>query len=168
MARAIGAARSAGLHDILVVGRASDDEMRLEVEREGATFVVNPQPDEGQLSSLVAGLDAAEGSLSPDGVLVMPVDAALISAATIRTLLDRAALERAPILRATHEGRHGHPVLFKRDVFDELRRADPSVGAKAVVRADPRRVIDVEVDDPAVTIDIDTPEDYQRILGRRP
>jgi molybdenum cofactor cytidylyltransferase len=56
-------------------------------------------------------------------------------------------------------------VLFKRAVFDELRAADPDVGARAVVRADRSRVRDVEVDDPGVALDIDTPDDYFRAFG---
>ena len=38
-------------------------------------------------------------------------------------------------MRAVHNGRHGHPVIFARAVFQELRHADQSVGARAVVRA---------------------------------
>ena len=55
-------------------------------------------------------------------------------------------------------------MLFKREVFDELA-ADSTLGAKAVVRADPVRVLDVDVDDPGVTIDVDTPADYERLFG---
>jgi molybdenum cofactor cytidylyltransferase len=55
-------------------------------------------------------------------------------------------------------------VVFGRAVFDALRRADPATGAKAVVRAHP--VLDVEVDDPGVLLDIDTPEDYQALRNR--
>ena len=62
---------------------------------------------------------------------------------------------------------HGHPVLFKREVFAELRAADSAVGAKAVVRANAARVLDVEVDDPGVTIDVDTPADYERFFHRQ-
>jgi molybdenum cofactor cytidylyltransferase len=69
-------------------------------------------------------------------------------------------------VRASYRGVHGHPVLFKRAVFDELRAADPHVGARAVVRADPARVRDVEVNDRGVTLDIDTPEDYFRAFGQ--
>jgi CTP:molybdopterin cytidylyltransferase MocA len=56
-------------------------------------------------------------------------------------------------------------VLFKREVFDGLRTADPRLGARAVVRADPARVLDVDVGDPGVIVDIDTPEDYARLFG---
>jgi molybdenum cofactor cytidylyltransferase len=72
----------------------------------------------------------------------------------------------APIVRAVHGGRHGHPVIFKRRVFDALRAADPSVGAKEVVRS--AGIEDVEVDDPGVLTDVDTPGDYVRVFGKIP
>ena len=56
-------------------------------------------------------------------------------------------------------------MIFDRSVFDELRSADPSVGAKAVFAAHRDRVLDVEVEDAGAFEDIDTPEDYQRVLG---
>ncbi|HXG55244.1 MAG TPA: hypothetical protein VNJ03_07665, partial [Vicinamibacterales bacterium] len=72
----------------------------------------------------------------------------------------------AAILRATHANRHGHPVLFMREVFEELRKADPSVGAKAILRSRPDRVLNVEVDEAGVIMDVDTPADYERLFGR--
>ena len=73
-------------------------------------------------------------------------------------------MSASPILRAVHGGRHGHPVIFKREVFEALRAADPAVGAKAVMRA--IGVEDIEVDDPGILQDVDTPEDYTSLLTR--
>ena len=68
------------------------------------------------------------------GLLVTPVDAPLVGAATVRQLLAAISNRHLPLVRATHNGRHGHPVVFARKVFDELRHADPGVGARAIVR----------------------------------
>jgi CTP:molybdopterin cytidylyltransferase MocA len=57
-------------------------------------------------------------------------------------------------------------VIFPRELFHELRRADAARGAKAVVRAHEAAVVDVDVPDPAVIEDIDTPDDYDRVFGR--
>ena len=165
VAHAIRQGRAAALDAIFVVGRENDDELRAEVPRDLATFVVNPDPERGQLSSLLAGLDAADHP-GLAALIVMPVDVPLVSARVIRKLVQHASATESAIVRVVHRGRHGHPVLFKREVFDELRAADPGLGAKAVVRADPRRVLDVEVDEPGVTSDVDTPEDYERLFRR--
>jgi molybdenum cofactor cytidylyltransferase len=164
---AIRQARDAGLMTILVIGQAHDDELRREVERQGGHFVVNPDADRGQLSSLLVGLEVAAAQQEVEGLVVMPVDVPLISGSVIRKLLECAARDRASIIRAVHQGRHGHPVLFKRAVFDELRSADWTLGAKVVLRKDPSRVLDVEVEEPGVVTDVDTPADYERLLGRQ-
>lgn len=163
-------ARAAGLERIFVVGRSGDEPVRAEAAAHAVVFVENRRADEGQLSSLQAGMAAASGALRHQlaAVLLMPVDVPLISAASIEALLAAAAGSPAVIVRAAHGGRHGHPVLFKQPVFEELFAADPAVGARAVVRADPARVQDVEVNDPGVTIDVDTPDDYRRYFGREP
>ncbi len=62
----------------------------------------------------------------------------------------------------------GHPVLFRDVVFDELRTADPAIGAKAVVRARAGEVLDVDVDDPGVVRDVDAPDDYAALFDVRP
>jgi molybdenum cofactor cytidylyltransferase len=158
--------RSAGLADAVVVVRSGQDGVAAEVAAAGfGRTVVNPRADEGQLSSLLAGLTAIDRP-GVDAALVTLVDVPLATADGIRLLLARAATSPAPIVRAVHRGEHGHPVIFKRRIFDALRAADPAQGAKAVVRA--AEVEDVETGDPGVVDDIDTPEDYARLLEKSP
>jgi molybdenum cofactor cytidylyltransferase len=162
VATILDALRDAGVASTVVVVRPDSSEVVAEIGRTGfGRAIQNARADEGQLSSLLAGLDAVDAP-AVRGVLVTLVDVPLITSGTIRTLLDRAAVSPAPIVRAVHRGRHGHPVVFARDVFGALRAAHPAIGAKAVLRAFP--VEDVEVDDPGVIADVDTPEDYERIL----
>jgi molybdenum cofactor cytidylyltransferase len=156
--------RDAGVVDAVVVVRAGDDAVIAEVVAAGfGRTVINPRADDGQLSSLIAGLDAIDGP-GVEAALVTLVDVPGITSATLRLLLARAAVSGAPVIRAVHQGRHGHPVIFKRRLFDALRRADPSTGVKAVLRAN--TIEDVEVPDPGVAEDIDTPDDYARARPR--
>jgi molybdenum cofactor cytidylyltransferase len=149
-----------GVADVLIVGRPDDRGLRDEVEGLPRTrFVENARAEEGQLSSVVAGLNAADRP-GVGAVLVTLVDLPLIKAETVRTLIDTFLSAHALIARTSHRGRHGHPVIFARRVFDELRHAEPQVGAKSVIRAHLPSVLDVEVDDGGVLRDIDTPEDY--------
>ena len=166
VAHAVRELKAAGLPVILVVGRHDDDALRAAVVELQAEFVSNPDPDRGQLSSLIAGLEVADHTYRAEAVVVLPVDVPLVTAAGIRALCTRAAAGNVAILRSASDGRHGHPVLFTREVFDELRQADPELGARSVVRADPSRVVDVEVGEPGVLVDVDTPADYRRAFGR--
>jgi molybdenum cofactor cytidylyltransferase len=164
----LGTLRHGGIATPLVVGRADDEQLRREVEQHAAEFVVNPHADAGgQLSSLLAGLAAADRA-HVRGLLVAPVDVPLFTASTVETLLAVFDATLAPVVRPCHAGRHGHPVIFSRAVFGELRRADPAVGAKAVLRAHEPAIVNVAVDDPGVLGDVDTPESYRALFGRDP
>ena len=154
--------RDGGVGRAAVVVRPGADDLEREIAAVGfGQPAVNPDPDRGQLSSLIVGLDAVEAA-DVTAVLVTLVDVPLVNAGTIAALLERARTTPSPILRAVHQGRHGHPVIFSRAVFDALRRADPATGAKPVLRAYPPE--DVEVGDPGVAEDIDTPADYTRLV----
>src|SRR3990167_8821789 len=155
-----------GAEEALVVGRPDDRALQAEVASlpPRARFVANPDADTGQLSSVLAGLRVADRPGVP-GVLVIPVDVPLVTADTVAALLAAYRSSVAPIVRATHHGRHGHPVIFARAVFDELRHADPAAGAKSVLRAHEAAIVNVEVEDPGVVTDVDTPEDYARLFG---
>lgn len=157
-----------GVADVLVVGRPDDSALREEVDQigVGVRYVVNEDSERGQLSSLLVGLNVADRP-GIDALLVTPVDAPLIQASTVATLIGALHSSNAAIVRAAYHGRHGHPVIFGRAVFNDLRHADPSVGAKAVLRTRQADVLDVEVDDPAVLHDIDRAEDYQRLIVDR-
>lgn len=155
-----------GVEEALIVGRPDDPALQAEVGSLSlpARFVPNGEADTGQLSSVLAGLRVADRP-GVHGVLVTPVDVPLVTAETVAALLSAHRSSGAPIVRAVYRGRHGHPVIFARAVFDELRRADPSVGAKAVLRAHEHAIVNVEVEDPGVVTGVDTPEDYARLFG---
>lgn len=156
--------RDGGVDDALVVGRPDDGALRAEVEAHAGRYVENPRHEEGQLSSLLAGLDVADRP-GVHAILMMPVDAPTVGAATVATLIRLFNDSDAPIARVVCSGRHGHPVIFARAVFSELRHADPATGARAVVRAHAENMLNVEVDDAGVLGDIDTPDEYQRVFG---
>jgi molybdenum cofactor cytidylyltransferase len=156
---------NAGVDDLVVVAGPEHGAVAEAVRAAGlpARVVENPRRDEGQLSSVLAGLAVADRP-GVDAVLVHLVDAPLVRPETARAVLDAFRRTHAPIVRPAVGGRHGHPVLFSRRVFDDLRRADPAVGAKAVVRAHHPDVLDVPVDDEGACQDIDTPEDLARLI----
>lgn len=158
-----------GVADIIVVAKPDDHDLLEEISRLGSKvrLVTNPHPELGQLSSIVVGVNAADRP-GVRGVLVSPVDAPLVRDDTIVAMLSAFATRGVPLVRATHHGRHGHPVIFGRAVFDALRHADPQRGAKAVVQAHAHEPIDVDVDDAGVLHDIDDPGEYARVMGRRP
>ncbi len=157
---------SAGCPEVMAVVGPLGDEVHSAAARERLPirFVVNPDPSRGQLSSLQEALAVLAGR-APRGLLVSPVDQPLVAADTVRRVMEEWRHSAAPIVRPSWRGRHGHPVLFDARVLNELREANVSVGARAVVHAHAAEARDVEVDDPGAFEDIDTPEDYRRVFG---
>jgi molybdenum cofactor cytidylyltransferase len=131
---------------------------------EGVRIVDNPDYERGQLTSLLAGLRAVDATRA-SAVLVTLIDVPFVTSATIGRLIAIQQERSAPVVRPVSNGRHGHPVIFGRALFGELQRADPAFGAKPVVRAHAAEMIEVPVDDEGAFVDIDTPEDYARIIG---
>lgn len=127
-------------------------------------FARNAHPSRGQLSSLVTGIDAAARP-GVRAVLVTLVDVPFVSIETIRAVVSEYARTGAPILRPARGDRHGHPVLFDAALFDELRRADPEAGAKAVLRAHTHEIVNVAVEDDGAFVDVDTRAEYDRVVG---
>ncbi len=128
------------------------------------TFVRNPDPSRGQLSSLLAGLDAMDAP-GVGAMLITLVDVPFVAASTVRGVVEAWRGSGAPIVRPACRARHGHPVLFARSMFGHLRAADPEQGAKAVLRAHPTLVLDVETEDEGALVDVDTRAEYQRVTG---
>jgi molybdenum cofactor cytidylyltransferase len=167
LSRTIATLRDSGVDDVVVViAPGAEDVRRAVAALPGLARVAeNPHPEHGQLSSVVAGLNLVDHP-GVVALLVTLVDAPFVAADTVRALLDAYRRTHAPVVRPARAGRHGHPVIFDRRVFHELRHADRALGAKAVVRAHGGEVLDVEVADEGAFQDIDTPEDYERATGR--
>jgi CTP:molybdopterin cytidylyltransferase MocA len=159
----------AGIDDLVVVAGAEHEAIAEAVGRAAlpARIVENARRDEGQLSSVLTGLAVADRP-GVDAVLVHLVDAPLVRPETVRAVIAAFLRTRAPVVRPSAGGRHGHPVLFARRVFDDLRRADPAVGAKDVLRAHAAEICDVAVEDEGAWRDFDTPEDLARLAHPGP
>ena len=156
----------AGVPEVVVVGGAHIDALRgaLSAAATRARLVEHADWEQGQLSSLLAGLAAIDDPLL-EAALVTLVDVPLVHASTVSTVIAAWRRTRAPIVRPAQEERHGHPVIFDRSVFPDLRAADLNAGAKPVFARYATKIVNVEVSDPGAFIDLDTPEDYRRFKG---
>ena len=117
-----------------------------------AKFVINPNPELGQLSSLHCGLKAIPDA---DAIFFTPVDYPAISRQTVELLLQHSGTFAMP----RFEGRRGHPVLLDREIVKKILVCDTS--ARDVIRA--HNPVYVDVDDPGILEDIDDPTSYARL-----
>ena len=163
-----GALVEAGVGRVVVVAGAHPDAVLAAVgARPGVEVLYHAGWAAGQLSSLLAGLDALDDP-ALEAVAVTLVDVPLVRVATIRALVEAWRRSRVPVVRPALGDRHGHPVIFDRAAFAALRAAPLEIGAKAVIAACGPRVLNVPTDDAGVLRDVDTPADYEALLGDRP
>jgi molybdenum cofactor cytidylyltransferase len=163
--RPIDAAVAAGIDDIrVVVGHAAERIAAALDLPPGAELVVNPDHREGQSSSLRAGIDAVpEGS---QAALILLGDQPEVRSDAIRAVVDWFWVHDAIVVRAAYRGRASHPVLLARPAWAGLEALRGDVGARGLFAAHLGRVDLAEVGgDPPE--DVDTPEDYERLVARQ-
>jgi len=145
---------------VIVIG-AHRDRVRAAIPRDPRIAITeNPNYSRGQLSSLKVGL----GAVQPDsaGAIVHLGDHPMVRVETFRAIVDSYNRASKPIVIARHDGRRGHPVVFDRALFAEILSAPEKQGARYVVNADASRVAYVDLDDPGINLDLDTPADLAR------
>ena len=145
---------------VVVLGAHADRIRRAIPHDERIVIVENPNYSRGQLSSLKIGL----GAVQPDaaGAVVHLADHPIVRVESFRAVVDSFERTRKPIVIARSNGQRGHPVIFARSIFAELQNAPESEGARHVVNADPSRIEYVDLDDPGINLDLDTPADLVR------
>jgi len=123
-------------------------------------FVLNPEPEAGQASSIACGLAALGPAVG--AALIALGDQPALPSVVIPRLLETFRQTGKAIVAPLYRGVQGNPVLFASAIFHELRNLTGDRGARTVVEKDPGRVAMVPFDLP-MPVDLDTPEEYERL-----
>src|SRR5690606_3157120 len=145
---AIEQACAAGLAEVLVVLGHDADRIRAALTLpDGVRAVENPEYRSGQASSLRIALAAA----SPDAeaAVILMGDQPGMPAEAIRAVVEAAASDGPSVLRASWQGRPGHPVLLARDVWEAVASGSADSGAREWIAAHPASVRDIPFPRPA-------------------
>ncbi|HEX5758130.1 MAG TPA: nucleotidyltransferase family protein [Thermoanaerobaculia bacterium] len=164
----VAALRGGGVDEVVVVIDPDDKGLAEWSSTAGVGFTLNPSPERGMLSSILAGVEALGGAAGLAGrgpLVVCPADLPALRAATVAHLLARQAESGAGLVEPVFRGRRGHPLLIATPLVAEIATLDLEVGLRQLRERHPADLLEVDVDDPGVVADVDTPEDYQR-LGR--
>ena len=152
-----------GCDPVVVVCAAGTGALADEVVRGPGVLVVNPGGRGGQIGSLRVALDHLEVMTDPPWAFAFtPVDNPAVAPATVQALIEAWRASRAAIVLPRYGDVRGHPVVADMSMADEFRAKGLQEGARTVVRRDPGRVLEVEVADPGVADDLDTPERYRK------
>jgi len=128
----------------------------------GVQVVECAEAVDGMGHSLAAGVRATRGA---GGWVVMLADMPAVRPDTIRAVA-RALVEGATVAFPVHRGQRGHPVGLHACLGDELTGLRGDEGARAIVARRIDQARPIEVDDPGVLSDIDTPVDLARASQR--
>ena len=141
--------------EVSVVLRPDDDPARLGIDpRAGVVWA--RQAHVGLSASLAAGITALRDSPA-QAVAVLLGDMPSITPTTLHLLCSQARADR--IVMPVYRGQRGHPVIFGRAFWTALEQVQGDQGGRQVIQANAQACIRVEVDDPGVLVDVDTPAD---------
>jgi molybdenum cofactor cytidylyltransferase len=146
---------------VIVVAGRNQTAVAPVVYANGASLVSNPEPDRGQFSSLQVGLQYVLSD-GRDAAMVTLVDRPPVNATTLKALCS-AFTEAASDVWAIvpeYNGKHGHPFLVAREMIEAFLKAPPTANARDIEHQNLPHVSYVVVDDPLVTLNVDTPQDY--------
>ncbi len=165
----VQALRAGGVAEIVLVTAPGDAALQAWGAAAGVSVAVNPAPEEGMLSTLLAGIAHLGGAeaLSRRGshLAVSPADLPALRPSTVAEILRRAEMDASSLLVPTFQGCRGHPLLIAPRLIPEIGTLDPGVGLKDLLARHAEDVLEIEVDDPGAVHDVDTPEEYESLRG---
>ncbi len=148
---------------IVVVGNRAQ-EMIEKLAKRPVKIAVNPAYREGMSTSIARGLNLVDKKTL--AVMLVLADQPLIDKETINKLIDTFLSHDKGIAIPAYQGRRGHPIIFSAKYKEELRELKGDVGGRQIIRNHPDDVLEVTVDSPSITIDIDTIDNYHSYFAR--
>jgi len=153
---------------IVVVGK-NETTLTPVIYATGASLVRNSAPEQGQFSSLQVGLREVLNR-GRDAAMVTLVDRPPVNPATLESLLSAfaAAADHTWAIVPEYQGKHGHPILIRREMIEVFLRAPGTASARDLQHQYQTHLEYASVDDPFVTWNVDTPQDYESLLRQSP
>ncbi len=150
---------------VTVVAGANFDQLAPVVYSLGGFLIRNSAPELGQFSSLKLGVQDVLNR-GRDSAIIALVDRPPVRYDTLTKLHDEffsASEEDLWGVVPEHDGKHGHPFFAGRDLIEAFLRAPLTSTARDVMHAAAVHLRYVAVDDPHVSLNVNTPEDYARL-----
>ena len=123
--------------------------------------MLNRQWEIGHSTSIRVGLNALSSKI--DAAIFINADQPFLTRDVVNVVIQRFRETDAEIIVPEFAGRRGNPVLFDRVTFNDLLALSGDVGGRAVFAK--HRATYVPWHDARLLLDVDTPEDYQRLQG---
>jgi len=156
----------AGLNagQIAVVCAADALEIQAELDRlrfNSADRIINPSPEAGMFSSVQCAARWPNWPPSLSHFAIVLGDQPHLRRSTLGQLLDFVAAHPEKISQPMRAGRRLHPIVMPREVLVKLRLS-PASDLRQFLQTAPELLAGLELDDPGLDLDLDSPADYER------
>jgi molybdenum cofactor cytidylyltransferase len=159
------------LHEIIVVLGHEADKIQKTIDLSGIRTVFNKDYQMGQSTSLIAGLEAISSDC--DGAIFLLGDQPLVTSAIINRLFQSfetskssssSNASRSSIVIPYFHGQRGNPVIIARSLFYRIKSLSGDTGPRVLFDEFKDVILKVSISDEAILIDVDTKEDYERLV----
>ena len=159
----VNQANASGLGEVLVVLGAEADQMRQRVDFGRAFVIINRDHATGMASSLRAGIAALDDEI--DRAVVILGDQPAVTSSMLDELVNLQERSGLPAAALSFDGLLHPPVVLARPLWPDLTALEGDVGCRALIRQRPELVATLPVEGGHKhPTDIDTPEDYERLM----
>jgi molybdenum cofactor cytidylyltransferase len=159
--RVICAAMASDLDEVLLV--YNKEEIRALGERHGLSLVYNAHPENGQSAAVKAGVNHA--NQASIGFMFLVGDQPFVSADTINRLISVFNTEKSRIVAPVYGTQRGNPVIFPSALKQDLLALEGDQGGRAIMDQMQSLIRLVAIQDEREATDIDSVENYQRLIG---
>jgi molybdenum cofactor cytidylyltransferase len=163
----IGALQQAGVEQCLVVVGPHVPELVPLAEAAGAKVLLLAEQTLAMRATVEQGLNWLEAHFHPhenDNWLLVPADHPTLSAEVVGQLLQAYNGNRnCSIVVPTFQNKRGHPALLSWRHVAEIGKSPPHEGLNVYLRQHADVTLEVAVDSPDILVDLDTPEDYEKL-----
>lgn len=154
------------VENVIVVTGAERKRIESEIKDSGVEIVYNQEWEEGMASSIRSGLVYLNAK-NPDihGIIFMVCDQPFVTAELLQKLITEKELSTKAIVASAYSEVAGTPVIFDKSIFPELMELTGDVGARKIIIKNKERMS--TVDFPLGNVDMDTADDYKKLLMQK-
>jgi len=150
--------QAAGVDEVLVVTGAGREQVEMLIGRSVQTAFNAGYAQGEMLSSIHVGLAAK--MREANAALIGLGDQPQVQLKTVQRLLQARIQTGASIIVPSHQKHRGHPWLVARPHWEEILAMQAPQTMRDFFKAHAREIVYIEVDNPSVLADLDTPDDY--------
>ena len=122
---------------------------------------INPRFRDGQSQSVALGVSRIADTYA--SVMFMLADQPMVDPGTINHLLDCFRASEKNICVPVNKGRRGSPTIFNNSFYNQLLEIEGDIGGRKIIESHSDQVLEVEIENPLVFFDIDTPQDLKEL-----